>query len=167
NAGVLEDGQWSKGEIGSPQGGVISPLLANYYLHHVLDQWFEQEVIPRLQGRASMIRYADDGVLVFSSEQDARRVLEALPKRFARYGLELHPSKTRLVHFTPKRDDEHSGTFDLLGFTHYWGTTQRGGWTIRRKTARDRFRRTLKRIAQWCRRNRHQALRVQWQHLSR
>lgn len=167
NAGVLEDGQWTKGQLGSPQGGVISPLLANYYLHHVLDQWFEQEVKPRLQGRASMIRYADDGVLVFSNEQDARRVLEVLPKRFARYGLELHPSKTRLVHFTPRRDEDSSGTFDLLGFTHYWGKSQRGAWTIKRKTARDRFRRALKQIAQWCRSNRHQAISAQWQHLSR
>ena len=102
-AGVLEDGNLSRPEAGTPQGGVISPLLANVYLHYVLDVWFEQTVQPLLQGRAFLIRYADDAVMGFSCEQDARRVLEVLPKRFARYGLTLHESKTRLVRFQPPR----------------------------------------------------------------
>jgi retron-type reverse transcriptase len=99
NAGVLEDGSITTPEAGTPQGGVISPLLANIYLHYVLDEWFEREVKPRLRGQAFLIRYADDFVMAFANEEDARRVLEVLPKRFAKYGLTLHPDKTRLVPF--------------------------------------------------------------------
>jgi group II intron reverse transcriptase/maturase len=156
-AGVLEAGQWQKGEIGSPQGGVISPLLANVYLHYVLDEWFEKDVKPRLQGRAFEVRFADDAVLAFSNEADARKVLEVLPKRFARYGLTLHPTKTRLVRFRPHRE-QRAEPFDFLGFTHYWGKSRRGRWVIKQKTAKDRFKRTLKRLSQWCRANRHQPL---------
>jgi RNA-directed DNA polymerase len=97
NAGVLEDGNVTFPEAGAPQGGVVSPLLANVYLHYVLDVWFEQDVKPRLQGRAFLVRYADDFVMGFACEEDARRVLEVLPKRFGKYGLALHPDKTRLV----------------------------------------------------------------------
>jgi group II intron reverse transcriptase/maturase len=125
-AGVLEAGSLSYPEAGTPQGGVISPLLANVYLHYVLDEWFEREVKPRLRGRAFLIRYADDFVIGFTDESDARRVLEVLPKRFGKYGLTLHPAKTRLVPFrrppqrpTPgARAQERPGTFDFLGFTH-------------------------------------------------
>lgn len=165
-AGVLEDGQWQKGELGSPQGGVISPLLANVYLHYVLDEWFEKDVKPHLRGRAFEVRFADDAVLAFSSEADARKVLEVLPKRFARFGLTLHPSKTRLVRFRPHRE-QRAETFDFLGFTHYWGKSRRGLLVIKRKTAKDRFRRGLKRIAQWCRWNRHLPIREQHRKLSR
>jgi RNA-directed DNA polymerase len=112
-AGVLDAGQWQKGEIGSPQGGVISPLLANVYLHYVLDEWFEQDVKPRLRGRAFSVRFADDAVLAFSNEADARKVLEVLAKRFARFGLTLHPTKTRLVRFRPHRE-LRAETFDFL-----------------------------------------------------
>jgi hypothetical protein len=158
---VLEEGRVTHPETGSPQGGVISPVLANAYLHEVLDTWFEQTVKPRLHGRAHLIRYADDAVLVFEHEGDARRVLEVLPKRFGKYGLTLHPEKTRLVPFqglragAPRRPRaERPGTFDFLGFTHYWGRTRRGTWTVKRKTARDRFRRSLRSIAKWCREHR-------------
>jgi RNA-directed DNA polymerase len=95
NAGVMEDGQLRYPDSGSPQGGVISPLLANIYLHEVLDTWFEDQVKPRLSGRAFMIRYADDAVLCFEKEIDARRVLEVIPKRMTRFGLTLHPEETR------------------------------------------------------------------------
>jgi len=156
-AGVLDAGQWQKGEIGSPQGGVVSPLLANVYLHYVLDEWFETEVKPRLRGRAFAVRFADDAVLAFSNEADARRVMEVLPKRLARYGLTLHPTKTRLVRFRPHRE-QRAETFDFLGFTHYWGESRRGRWVIKQKTAKDRFKRTLKRLSWWCRANRHQPL---------
>ena len=108
-AGVLEDGSVTHPESGSPQGGVISPLLANVYLHEVLDAWFERTVKPRLQGRASLIRYADDAVLVFEREDDARRVLDVLPKRFGKYGLTLHPEKTRLVPFQGLRPGGPTG----------------------------------------------------------
>ncbi|MCZ2080208.1 MAG: group II intron reverse transcriptase/maturase [Bryobacterales bacterium] len=163
-AGVLEEGNVSYPEAGSPQGGVISPLAANVYLHYVLDVWFRQEVQPRLRGRAHLIRYADDFVILFRHESDARRVLEVLPKRFARYGLALHPDKTRLIGFRrppsqagdggPDRNDP-PGTFDLLGFTHYWGRTRRGGWAVMRKTASKRLSRAVRSIAQWCREHRH------------
>jgi RNA-directed DNA polymerase len=126
NAGVMEDGCVTHPESGSPQGGVISPILANAYLHEVLDEWFEHTVKPRLKGRAHLIRYADDAVLVFEHEGDARRVLDVLPKRFGKYGLTLHPEKTRLVPFQgprpgapPRPRQERPGTFEFLGFTHY------------------------------------------------
>ena len=128
NAGVMEDGAIEYPEAGTPQGGVISPLLANIYLHEVLDEWFAQQVAPRLVGRAVLVRYADDVVIIFEQEHDARRVLDVLAKRLAKYGLTLHPEKTRLVDFRrPDRRDSASpngearsraGTFDLLGFTH-------------------------------------------------
>jgi RNA-directed DNA polymerase len=169
NAGVLEDGSVTHPESGSPQGGVISPILSNAYLHEVLDTWFEQTVKPRLKGRAHLIRYADDAVLVFEREGDARRVLEVLPKRFGKYGLTLHPEKTRLVPFQgvpaeapPGSREERPGTFDFLGFTHYWGRTLKGNWTVKRKTAKARFRRSLKAIAEWCRVHRHLSLPEQW-----
>jgi len=99
NAGVMESGEVSHPERGTPQGGVVSPLLSNLYLHEVLDVWFEHEVKTRLRGRAFEVRFADDAALVFEREEDARRVLAVLSKRFAKYGLRLHPEKTRLVDF--------------------------------------------------------------------
>jgi RNA-directed DNA polymerase len=174
NAGVLEDGCVTHPESGSPQGGVLSPVLANAYLHEVLDTWFEQTVKPRLKGRASLIRYADDAVLVFEREGDARRVLDVLPRRFGKYGLTLHPEKTRLVPFqglppgAPSGSrDERPGTFDFLGFTHHWGRTLKGNWAVKRKTAEGRFRRSLKSVAQWCREHRHLPIREQWAALTR
>ena len=164
NAGVLEHGETSYPGTGTPQGGVISPLLANIYLHEVLDKWFEQEIKPRLEGEAFLVRYADDFVIVFSSESDARRVLAVLPKRFGKYGLTLHPEKTRLVRFQrptdrteekPRERSEEPGTFDLLGFTHFWARSRRGTWIVKRKTAKDRFQRATGKIAQWCRTHRH------------
>jgi len=175
NAGVLEDGCLSYPETGSPQGGVVSPLLANIYLHYVLDEWFAQEVQPRLRGRAFLIRYADDFVIGFTREDDARRVMEVLPQRFGRYGLTLHPDKTRLVPFRrpPLRRDCKSppeeaepGTFDLLGFTHFWGRSQKGNWVLKRKTARSRLSRALRTVGQWCRWNRHRPVAEQHDTLS-
>jgi len=163
-AGVLESGSVSYPDAGTPQGGVISPLLANVFLHYVLDVWFREEVQPRLRGRAHLIRYADDFVIVFTHEEDARRVTEVLPKRFGKYGLTLHPDKTRLISFRrPPRKadsgadnrDDQPGTFDFLGFTHYWGRTRRGGWAVMRKTAANRVSRAVRSITQWCRNNRH------------
>jgi group II intron reverse transcriptase/maturase len=165
NAGVLEEGTVRYPEAGTPQGGVISPLLANIFLHEVLDVWFEQEIKPRLTGRAVLIRYADDAVLGFSHEEDARRVLAVLPKRFGRYGLSLHPDKTRLIEFRrpprsggpkgPSDAPRRRGTFDLLGFTHYWARSRRGYWVIKQKTATDRLSRAITRIGRWCREHRH------------
>jgi hypothetical protein len=155
---------------GSPQGGVISPLLANIYLHYVLDIWFEEEVKPRLQGQACLIRYADDFVILFTREADARRVQEVLPQRFGRFGLTLHPEKPRLVPFhhphrknrgTKEDSNQGPGTFGLLGFTHYWGKTVWGQWTVMRKTLSSRFTRAVRGIAQWCRSHRHLPVRQQ------
>jgi RNA-directed DNA polymerase len=177
NAGVMKDGAIEYPDAGTPQGGVISPILANVYLHEVLDDWFARQVVPRLAGRATLVRYADDVVIIFEHERDARRVLDVLPKRLAKYGLTLHPEKTRLVDFrrpdrrvtaSPEGDTcPRPGTFDLLGFTHYWAMSRKGYWVVKQKTAADRFRRTLKRIADCCRRYRHEPVREQWTALRR
>ena len=172
-AGVLDGVELSYPLTGTPQGGVISPLLANIYLDKVLDQWFVHEVRPRLQGRAHLVRYADDAVFVFENEGDARRVFEVLPKRFERFGLTLHPDKTRLLNFQrpDRRNDDDEGTggrsFDLLGFTHYWGRSRRGKWIVKKKTASDRFSRALRQIGTWCRVYRHLPIAVQHHTLKR
>jgi group II intron reverse transcriptase/maturase len=174
NAGVFEGGQITYPEAGSPQGGVISPMLANIYLHYVLDEWFVQDVRPRMNGRVFLVRYADDFVIGFTDESDARAVMDVLPKRFGKYGLMIHPEKTRLVPFqrpprTIRKTDSKSdgpGTFDLLGFTHYWGLSRKGHWVVKKKTAKGRFTRALKAIYQWCKTNRHQPLAEQQRTLS-
>jgi RNA-directed DNA polymerase len=174
NAGVLEDGNLTFPDEGSPQGGVISPLLANVYLHYVLDVWFEQEVQPRLKGRAFLIRYADDFVIGFTCEEDARRVLDVLPKRFGAYGLTIHPDKTRLLAFQPpgrpvgpdSSKGSEPGSFDFLGFTHFWGRSRNGIWVVKRRTACRRLRRAIQTIAQWCRSHRHRPIAEQHRTLS-
>jgi group II intron reverse transcriptase/maturase len=166
SAGVQEQSQVRHPEEGTPQGGVISPLLSNIYLHTVLDKWFEEEIKPRLLGVATLIRYADDFVIVFRNRMDAERTMAVLPKRFAKYGLSLHPDKTRLMPFgRPRKGQTGPGTFDFLGFTHYWGKTRAGGWTVNRKTAKTRLSRSVKRIHQWLRTNRHRPVKEQWQQL--
>ena len=162
-AGVMEDGNVSYPDSGSPQGGVVSPLISNVFLHYVLDLWFEHEVKPRLHGQAFLIRYADDFVIGFRNDRDAQRVMEVLPKRFGKYGLTVHPSKTKLVSFRPPPvwrddDDDRPGTFDLLGFTHYWGVSMKGYWVVKLKTAKDRFTRAVRSIDRWCHDNRHLSL---------
>ncbi len=165
-AGVLEEDRVHGRQSGTPQGGVISPLLANIYLHEVLDRWFADEVQPRLRGKAFLVRYVDDVVLLFSHEEDARRVLEVLAKRLSRYGLRLHEEKTRLVRFHRPSLRGHGGSkpgsFDFLGFNHHWGRSRRGNWVVRQTTAKDRIRRVLRRCSLWCRKHRHQP--VWWQH---
>jgi RNA-directed DNA polymerase len=179
NAGVLEGLALSRPESGTPQGGVISPMLANIYLHEVLDEWFVRDVKPRLKGRAHLFRYADDFVFVFNKEVSARRVLEVLPRRFERYGLTLHPEKTRLLNFQrpdkrDERDDDHDEgggskphSFDLLGFTLHWGRTTSGKWAVKARTASDRFSRALRRVHAWCRTHRHDPVPAQHRALSR
>ena len=161
-AGVMEGGAVHRSEEGSPQGGVISPLLANIYLHEVLDVWFDQEVRPRMRGRVRLIRYADDFVICFEREDDARRIAEVLPKRFAKYGLRLHPDKTRLLRYIrPGSDDDEGLTFDFLGFTHYWAKARSGRWVIKRKTIAKRLARKLHEIWLWCRQHLHEP--IEWQ----
>jgi len=175
HAGVMEEGEWKRADAGTPQGGVISPILANVFLHEVLDTWFEREVLPRLSGRARLVRYADDFVIAFDEEQDARRVMEVLPKRFGKFDLTLHPDKTRLVRFHPPSDDRKgdddgdeggTGTFDLLGFTHFWKKSQRGHWVVQVKTAKSRLSLALKRFSDWCRKHRHRPVAEQWKTLT-
>lgn len=162
-AGVMEEGAVHYDEEGSPQGRVISPLLSNLYLHYVLDEWVTREIIPRLNHKASLVRFADDAVLLFADQHEAEVVKNVLVKRFARYGLELHPEKTRLVKFTmpPLKGQCGSGSFDFLGFTHYWGKSRRGLWVIKRKTSGKKFRAAVKRVNQWCKENRHMPIKEQ------
>jgi len=162
NAGVMEENYLTYPESGVPQGGVVSPILSNIYLHEVLDNWFEEVVKAYLYGKAFMIRFADDAVLVFERRDDAERVMAVLPTRFEKYGLQLHPEKTRLLSF--KRPDsggvesDKPETFNFLGFTHFWAKSRRGFWVIKRKTARDRFCRSLRRLNQWFRKVRHRPI---------
>src|ERR1043165_1557486 len=157
NAGVMEEGQLHYPDAGTPQGGVISPLLANIFLHEVLDLWFEHEVKHRLRGHAFLVRYADGFGIVFSDERDARKVLEVLPKRFDKYGLRLHPEKTRLVRFRRPplvrrlSKEKEPETFSFLGFQLYWARSTKGSWIILSKTASSRLARALVRPNDWCR----------------
>lgn len=174
NAGILEGEELSYPEAGTPQGGVISPLLANVYLHHVLDEWWTRDVLPLMRGRAFLVRYADDLVMGFEDERDAQRVMEVLPKRLGRFGLGLNKEKTRKVDFRrPGKesgrlaDGTKPGTFDFLGFTHYWGRSRKGNTTVKRRTASSRFRRALKRAGEWLRRHRHEPVRTQHEALSK
>lgn len=167
-AGVMEDGAIRYPGEGTPQGGVISPLISNIYLHEVLDVWFERKVRPRLKGHAVLIRFADDFVILFSHERDARRVQAVLPKRFGRYGLALHEEKTRLMEFRPPlRGRGKPGSFDFLGFTHYWGRSRKGKWVVQRKSAKARLKRAVRRVYQWCKANRHRPVKEQWRMLCR
>jgi len=165
-AGVLEDGLLRIAAEGTPQGGVISPMLSNIYLHHVLDEWFEDEVRPRMAGSCGLVRFADDFVMTFKHRRDAKRVLEVLGKRLDRYGLTLHPDKTRFIDFRPERHDGRhpdclEPPFDFLGFTHTWGKSQKGKNVVRQRTAKSRLARALLAVNDWCRRNRHRPLRDQ------
>jgi len=168
-AGVMEDGVLTHPETGVVQGGVISPVLANIFLHHVLDEWFESEVQPRLKGRSFLTRFADDFVIGCELEADAQKIMGVLPKRFARFGLRIHPTKTTLIVFRKPKASQTwahgNGTFEFLGFTHYWARTRRGFWVIKRRTARKRLRRTQKALWQWCRHNRHAPLQYQYRML--
>jgi group II intron reverse transcriptase/maturase len=171
NAGVLEAGNLHFATEGTPQGGVISPMLSNIFLHHVLDKWFEDEVRPRMRGKATLIRFADDFVMTFETYYDAKRVMDVLGKRFDRFGLKLHPEKTRFLDFRPQR---HRGTppdckaqsFDFLGFTHSWVKSRKGKDIVRQTTAKSRFARGLGAVKDWCRINRHQPIREQHARLS-
>jgi group II intron reverse transcriptase/maturase len=166
-AGVLEDGQIHYPDLGTPQGGVISPLLANIYLHYALDEWFAEQVQPRLRGTGILVRYADDFVILFQYKEDADRVLEVLAKRLGKYGLEVHPDKTHLVDFRAGRKPQHADgdaepvTFNFLGFAHVWGKSRRGRDVVRQTTAKDRYARTVAALDDACRSMRHEPIRDQ------
>ncbi len=170
-AGVLEDGLLRHATEGSPQGGVVSPCLSNIFLHYVLDEWFENEVKPRLKGRSTLVRFADDAVMAFEDFLDTTRVLGVLGKRLARYELTLHPDKTRFVDFRFKRPDGKAHpktdgtTFTFLGFCHVWGKSQKGKDVVRQVTAKSRYARALAAVSEWCRENRHKPIPKQHAHL--
>jgi RNA-directed DNA polymerase len=159
--GVIEDGKLLVSETGTGQGQPISPLLANLYLHYVLDEWFEEVVKPRLKGEAHEIRFADDAILCFQHKEDAEKVLSVLPKRFEKYGLTLHPEKTRLIEFgryaarNAKEQGKKPETFNFLGFTHICARSRKGKFTVHVKTIAKRLRRGLKAVADWCQQHRH------------
>lgn len=158
-AGVVEDGQVHYPACGSPQGGVISPLIANIFLHHVLDEWFIKQARPKLQGRSFLIRFADDFVLGCENEEDAQRMMRVLPKRFEKFGLSIHPDKSKMINFkwTSKFSDKcENGTFDFLGFTHYWGRSRSGNWVIKRQTMKKRQARAMRNLFIYCRNNKHE-----------
>jgi len=174
NVGVIEEGRLLQSETGVGQGQVISPLLANIYLHYVLDEWFETEVKPRLKGKAYEIRYADDFILCFQYREDAEKVLEVLVKRFAKYGLKLHPEKTRLIEFGHEaliRSEgpglPKAGTFDFLGFTHICKRSRGGKFTIHVRTMRKRLKRSLKKVTERCQKHRHDPVGEQQKALNR
>lgn len=164
HVGILEGEQYSEPEMGTTQGSALSPLLGNIYLHHVLDLWMERDVKPRLKGKSTLVRYADDFVIGFERKDDADRVMKVLTERMAKYGLTLHPEKTRLLEFRPPSNGEgNKGTasFDFLGFTAYWRKTAKGKWRVAFKTRRARLSRAITAVAEWCRRHRHQPVKEQ------
>ena len=159
-AGICDKGIVTHPEEGTPQGGPLSPLLANVYLHYALDLWFEKVVRPRLRYGAKVVRFADDFLLLFEDERDAQRVAEALPKRLAKFGLEVAPEKTRLVPFGTKfwrQGKDATGTFDFLGFSHHLGTNSRGAMVVVRVPARKGVHRFLMETKAWLRTNMHMA----------
>ena len=171
-AGIMDGKDLVFPEKGSPQGSVISPLLANVYLHEVLDVWFAEMIAPRCRGRVMLIRYADDFIIGCEREDDARRIMQVLPLRFAKYGLEINAEKTTMVRFERPRwnspldgTGQKPGTFGFLGFVHFWGKTWKGGHTIKRKTAGKRLSRVLSSLWEWCRDNRHRPLEEQYRTL--
>ncbi len=170
HVGVLDGEAYTEPDVGTAQGSGLSPMLCNIYLHHVLDVWFEREVRPRLRGRSALVRFADDFVLAFETEEDAVAVLAHLRQRMGAYGLTLHPAKTRLLRFDPPADlagGKGSATFDFLGFTLHWQRTRRGTWRVGCRTRRARLHRAMHRAAEWCRGHRHDPVKEQRATLSR
>ncbi len=171
HVGVLEGQDYSEPEEGTVQGSGLSPLLGNIYLHHVLDLWFERDVRLQLQGKATLVRYADDFVIGFEREDDARKVMGMIRPRFERYGLRLHPEKTRLLPFRRPLGGQSGGkgpaTFDFLGFTVYWRRTRAGRWMPAFKTRKARLGKAFRAIADWCRRHRHLPVKEQHAALTR
>lgn len=157
-AGILEDKTLIYPKEGTPQGGLVSPLLSNVYLHYVLDAWFSEVIQPLLKGRSFIVRYADDFVLGFEESGDAKRVMEVLPKRFEKYSLRLHPDKTRIVNLNePERGNR---SFDFLGFTHYMGKSRKGHPILKRKTSKTKYSKALNAMGEWLKRNRHNKIRL-------
>ena len=171
HVGVLDGEEFTEPSEGTVQGSTLSPLLGNAYLHYALDLWFTEEVKPHLRGKGILVRYADDGVFGFERQDDAQRVMAVLGKRLERFGLKLHPQKTRLLDFRrPARsqgEGKGSTTFDFLGFCWYWRRTRRGNWSVACKTRRARLARAIQAVYAWCRENRHLPVKQQHETLTR
>ena len=171
-AGVLEEGTVHRPVAGTPQGGVISPMLSNIFLHHVLDRWFEEAARPRLRGNCQLVRFADDFVIALEDRHSGKRLLDVLGKRLGRYGLTLHEAKTCYVDFRRRRPyGRHwmasATTFDFLGFTHVWGRSMRGKDVVRQTTAKGRLARAPKSVQDWCKSSRHLPIKAQHDYLVR
>jgi group II intron reverse transcriptase/maturase len=157
-AGIAEEENVTYPEEGTPQGGSISPLLSNIYLHYVLDTWFIEQIQPLLKDKSFIIRYADDFLLGFRNKEDAERVMKVLPKRLEKYGLTLHPEKTKLIELEGK-NGQKPDAFDFLGFTHYMSKSRKGNNILKCKTSSKKYRSSLKRMYEWVRDNRHKRVR--------
>ncbi len=154
-AGYMESGLWHPTDEGTPQGGNLSPLLANLYLHYVLDLWWERKVQPTVGGTCVLVRYADDFVCLVQHRQDAENLEKLLRERFAKFGLTLHPEKTRTIRFgrtewdNARREGRKPHTFDFLGFTHYAGRSRQGNSVLGRRTSRKKFHKACREILTW------------------
>jgi RNA-directed DNA polymerase len=162
-SGVVDGQQMFKPESGVPQGNIISPLLSNVYLHEVLDNWLE-EIRPMLKGEMFFVRFADDFIIGFEYKEDAEKVYNTVPKRFEKYGLTIHPEKTRMINYSPGNKKE-GNTFDFLGFTHYWAKSKRGKWVIKRKTKKGKVNQIIKALHDYCKTWRHFKVVEQWMDL--
>ena len=167
-AGVMDDGLWKASDEGTPQGGLISPVLSNIYLHYALDLWFEKAVVPELEGYAALIRYADDFIICVQKKEEAERVYRQLIKRLAKFGLETAPEKTRVIPFgryadvNARRKGGKPGTFNFLGFTLFNGKTRNGGYKLGMRTSAKKFREKLKAVRDWIKRARYATPLREW-----
>jgi RNA-directed DNA polymerase len=167
-AGYCESGKFIATDQGTPQGGNLSPMLSNIFLHYVLDLWFEKKVIPRVTGACNMVRYADDFICMVEHADEAQRIIEALRKRFAKFDLELHPEKTRVVSFgrfereRASKQNRRPNTFDFLGFNHYCGKNRKGKFILVRKTSNKKFRMKCKEMNKWLRMIRNDQKTSEW-----
>ena len=154
-AGYQEEGKLMATEAGVPQGGNLSPMLSNIFLHYVLDEWFEKEIKPQLKGEGHLVRYADDFICMVQKEDDAQAILNALRERMTQHGLELHPDKTRMLNFgrgvweKVRRQNQQISTFDFLGFTHYCGKSRKGNFKLGVKTSGKKFRKCCRAMNLW------------------
>jgi len=167
-AGVMEEGKYLKVDRGTPQGGVISPILANIYLHYILDLWFERVVKKQLTGYAKLVRYCDDFIVCFQRDNEAKAFEEMLKERLGKFGLKIAEGKSRVIGFgryeweKARREGGKVATFDFLGFTHYCDETRRGKFKVGRKTSSKRLRQKMKAVNQWLRKVRNQVTLAEW-----
>lgn len=159
--GIVDGKEMTINEEGTPQGGIISPILANIYLHEVVDKWINEQIRPLLKGAIFIVRYADDFIIGLQYQSDAERLYKILPQRLKKFGLELSLEKSRLQNFTAE-SSEKNNTIDFLGFTHYWSKSRRGSYIIKRKTRKKSRIRIIKELYQLIKKNRHLRLKVQF-----